>query len=88
MNEYHQRKVVEYLGIFSKTKTNSMANFTIEDFEFEHMLHEDGIQLIKFWFDISKKEQDKRFQYRLSDPLKRWKFSPVGGLVYEIPPDP
>jgi polyphosphate kinase 2 len=45
--------------------------------EFEHMLYEDGITIIKFWFSISKEEQDRRFKARLSNPLKRWKFSPV-----------
>ena len=33
--------------------------------EFEHMLYEDGVILIKFWFSISKKEQKKRKQYAL-----------------------
>ena len=33
--------------------------------------------MIKFWFSISKEEQQKRFEDRLSNPLKRWKFSPV-----------
>ncbi len=44
---------------------------------FEHMLREDGIDIIKFWFDISKKEQKKRFAGRKGNPLKEWKFSPV-----------
>ncbi|MCM2302419.1 MAG: polyphosphate kinase 2 [Flavobacteriaceae bacterium] len=45
--------------------------------EFEHMLYEDGIIIIKFWLSISKEEQLKRFKSRLMNPLKRWKFSPV-----------
>ncbi|MBZ0327755.1 MAG: polyphosphate kinase 2 [Altibacter sp.] len=45
--------------------------------EFEHMLYEDGVDLIKFWFSISKEEQLRRFTSRLENPLKRWKFSPV-----------
>jgi polyphosphate kinase 2 (PPK2 family) len=45
--------------------------------EFEHMLYEDGVDVIKFWFSISKEEQLKRFNARLDNPLKRWKFSPV-----------
>jgi len=44
---------------------------------FEHMLREDGIELIKFWFDISKKEQKKRFEGRKGNPLKEWKFSEI-----------
>ncbi|MBR9920279.1 MAG: polyphosphate kinase 2 [Bacteroidetes bacterium] len=45
--------------------------------EFEHLLYEDNLKIIKFWFSISKDEQKKRFDARLSNPLKRWKFSPV-----------
>jgi polyphosphate kinase 2 len=44
---------------------------------FEHMLYEDGVTIIKFWFSISKDEQLNRFNSRLKTPLKRWKFSPV-----------
>ena len=45
--------------------------------EFEHMLYEDGIELIKFWFSISKDEQVRRFASRRDNPLKQWKISPV-----------
>ncbi len=45
--------------------------------EFEHLLYEDNLKIIKFWFSISKEEQKKRFDARLSNPLKRWKFSEV-----------
>jgi polyphosphate kinase 2 len=45
--------------------------------EFEHMLYEDGIELIKFWFSISKEEQEERFESRRDNPLKQWKISPV-----------
>ena len=41
------------------------------------MLYEDGVILIKFWFSISKEEQKKRFESRMENPLKRWKFSEV-----------
>jgi len=45
--------------------------------EFENMLIRSGIRLIKFWFSVSSKEQDKRFKDRINDPMKRWKFSPM-----------
>ena len=45
--------------------------------EFEHMLYEDGVRVIKFWFSISKDEQKRRFDSRMKNPLKQWKFSPV-----------
>ena len=44
---------------------------------FERMLIEDGIILRKYWFSISDSEQTKRFESRLKDPMRRWKFSPM-----------
>ena len=72
---WYNRAVVEPVMGFCNEE--QYRQFMVQVPEFEHMLHEDGIHVIKFWFDISKKEQDKRFKSRLSDPLKRWKFSPV-----------
>ncbi|MDJ0688195.1 MAG: polyphosphate kinase 2 [Xenococcaceae cyanobacterium MO_188.B32] len=45
--------------------------------EFECMLIRSGIILIKYWFSVSDKEQEKRFQARIDDPTKRWKLSPI-----------
>ncbi len=45
--------------------------------EFERMLVRSGIILIKYWFSVSDKEQEKRFQARIDDPTKRWKLSPM-----------
>jgi polyphosphate kinase 2 len=45
--------------------------------EFEKMLVEEGIQLFKFYFSVSKDEQAKRFKSRENDPLKQYKFSVV-----------
>jgi polyphosphate kinase len=42
---------------------------------FEHLLIEDGIILVKYWFSVSDDEQERRFQSRLQDPLRRWKLS-------------
>ena len=44
---------------------------------FEHQLIEDGIILIKYWFSVSDDEQERRFQSRVDDPLRRWKLSPM-----------
>ncbi len=44
---------------------------------FEHLLLEAGILLRKYWFSVSDDEQERRFEDRLRDPLKRWKLSPV-----------
>ena len=44
---------------------------------FERLLVEDGIHLCKYWFSVSDEEQIERFEDRLSDPLRRWKLSPM-----------
>ena len=42
---------------------------------FERMLVEDGIRLHKYWFSVSDSEQQRRFESRLTDPMRRWKLS-------------
>ncbi|MDF2093820.1 polyphosphate kinase 2 [Knoellia sp. 3-2P3] len=42
---------------------------------FERMLVEDGIRLHKYWFSVSDVEQQRRFESRLTDPMRRWKLS-------------
>ncbi len=44
---------------------------------FEQALQNDGIRLVKYWLSVSDSEQERRFKKRLSDPRKRWKFSPT-----------
>ena len=43
--------------------------------QFEMMIQRSGIILIKYWFSVSDKEQEKRFQERINNPTKRWKIS-------------
>lgn len=43
--------------------------------EFEKMLVGSDIKLIKYYFNISDEEQERRFQDRINNPMKRWKFS-------------
>ena len=43
--------------------------------EFERMLVRSGIILLKYWFSISYEEQERRFEARNREPLKRWKLS-------------
>ena len=45
--------------------------------EFERMLVRSDVILIKYWFSVSDKEQEQRFQARMADPTKRWKISPM-----------
>jgi polyphosphate kinase 2 len=44
---------------------------------FEQMLVDDGILLFKYWLTVDQDKQEERFAERLSDPLKRWKLSPI-----------
>ncbi len=44
---------------------------------FEQALQNDGIMLVKYWLSVSDAEQERRFEKRLSDPRKQWKFSPI-----------
>jgi polyphosphate kinase 2 len=43
--------------------------------QFEKMLVDEGIVLVKYWFSVSDVEQERRFKSRLKDPMRRWKLS-------------
>lgn len=45
--------------------------------DLERMLVRSGIQLYKYWFSVTQGEQKTRFDSRATDPLKRWKLSPI-----------
>ncbi|PKP12344.1 MAG: polyphosphate kinase 2 [Bacteroidetes bacterium HGW-Bacteroidetes-3] len=79
---WYNRAVVEpVMGFCTETQ---YQNFMVQVSEFEHMMYEDGLVLIKFWFSISKDEQLARFNARIATPLKRWKFSPVDRKSQEL----
>lgn len=50
---------------------------------FENMLIASGVQIMKYFLDISKKEQKKRLHARRSDPLKQWKVSPIDRVALD-----
>ena len=72
---WYNRAVVEPVMGFCNNE--QYRQFMLQLPEFEHMLYEDGMIIVKFWLSITKEEQLKRFNARMGDPLKRWKFSPV-----------
>ena len=45
--------------------------------DFERMLSRSGIRLFKYWFSVTREEQETRFTARQGDPLKQWKLSSV-----------
>jgi polyphosphate kinase 2 (PPK2 family) len=48
---------------------------------FEQMLARDGIEIRKYYLDITKKEQKKRLDEREDDPLTQWKVSPIDEMA-------
>lgn len=43
----------------------------------EKYLVDGGVLLIKYWMEVGKKEQKRRFEARINDPLRQWKLSPM-----------
>jgi polyphosphate kinase 2 len=69
---YNRAGVERVMGFSSEAE---QSQFLRDAPEFERMLIESGIVLIKFWLDISKKEQTQRLDARRTDPLKALKVS-------------
>jgi len=67
--------VVEH--VFDFCTEEQREHFFAQAPDFERMLTEDGIHLIKLWLNVGRAEQLRRFLKRESDPLKQWKLSPV-----------
>ena len=78
---WYNRAVVEPVMKFCTKKQH--RTFMQQVPEFEHMLYEDGVELVKFWFSISKQVQQERFDSRRVNPLKQWKISPVDDKAQE-----
>ncbi len=72
---WYNRAVVEpVMGFCTQSEYNL---FMREAPQFERMLIESGVILLKFWIHVSQEEQEQRFQDRARDPRKRWKLSPI-----------
>jgi len=79
---WYNRAVVEPVNGFCTKKEYN--RFMSEIVSFENMITNDGIILIKFYFSISKDEQEHRFKDIKSNPLKRWKMSAVDEKAQEL----
>lgn len=79
---WYNRAVVEPVNGFCTQEEYEI--FMNQVNQFERMLIESGIRLIKFYFSISKDEQAKRFEEIKSSPIKKWKFSPVDQRALEL----
>jgi len=71
---YNRAGVEPVMGFCSEEEHKE---FLREAPEFEKMLVNSDIIFIKFYFSVSKKEQARRFEKRITDPLKQYKISPV-----------
>ena len=79
---WYNRAVVEPVNKFCSEK--EYKRFMRQVPEFEHMLYEDGIKIIKLWFSVSKGIQLSRFEERKTNPLKNWKHSDVDEKAQEL----
>ena len=71
---YNRAGVERVMGFCTEEQYEEFLRFCPE---FEQALLNDGIRLVKYWLSVSDEEQERRFEKRLSDPRKRWKFSPI-----------
>jgi len=71
---YNRAGVERVMGFCSP---NEYLEFMRQCPQLEQMLVRSGIRLFKYWFSISREEQQRRFHARRTDPLKQWKLSPI-----------
>jgi polyphosphate kinase 2 len=71
---YNRAGVERVMGFCEPTE---YLEFMRQTPEFERMLTRSGIRLFKYWFSVTQHEQAERFKSRETDPLKRWKLSPI-----------
>jgi polyphosphate kinase len=71
---YNRAGVERVMGFATEAE---VKNFLKQAPVFERQLVDDGILLFKYWLTVDQDKQEERFAERLSDPLKRWKLSPI-----------
>jgi polyphosphate kinase len=72
---WYNRAGVEYvMGFCSKEQHQNFLEICPK---FERYIVDAGIILLKYWLDVGQEEQQRRFEARLSDPLRQWKLSPM-----------
>jgi polyphosphate kinase len=72
---WYNRAGVEYvMGFCTKEQRRRFLEVCPE---VEKFVVDGGIQLIKYWLEVSNKEQKRRFEARINDPLRQWKLSPM-----------
>ena len=71
---YNRAGVEPVMGFCTEQETKDFLRAVPE---FERQLVEDGILLFKYWLCCDQRKQEKRFEARLHNPIRRWKLSPI-----------
>jgi polyphosphate kinase 2 len=71
---YNRAGVEHVMGFCTKQEHDRFLELIPE---LERFLVEGGTILIKLWLEVSNKEQKKRFEARITDPVRQWKLSPM-----------
>jgi polyphosphate kinase len=71
---YNRAGVEHVMGFCSKEQYKRFLELCPQ---MEKYLVDGGIQLIKFWLEVGDKEQRRRFEARINDPVRQWKLSPM-----------
>ncbi|WP_033915904.1 polyphosphate kinase 2 [Campylobacter sputorum] len=79
---WYNRAMVEPVMGFCTQKEH--RNFLQEVPQFEFLLTRSGIMIFKFFLSINKETQAKRFKSRRTNPLKRFKISPVDNMAQDL----
>jgi polyphosphate kinase 2 len=79
---WYNRAVVEPVNGFCTKKEYDVFMNQVNDFE--RMIIDSGVRLVKFYFSISKDEQSRRFEDIKASPVKKWKFSKVDETALEL----
>ncbi len=71
---YNRAGVEKVMGFCTKEQYERFLDICPE---FERYVVDGGILLIKLWLEVSDEEQERRFRARITDPVRRWKLSPM-----------
>jgi polyphosphate kinase len=72
---WYNRAGVEYvMGFCTKAEHRNFLELCPQ---IEKVVVDQGVQLIKYWLEVSNAEQKRRFEARITDPLRQWKLSPT-----------
>jgi polyphosphate kinase 2 len=71
---YNRAGVETVMGFCTEEQSRHFLKSVVHS---EKEILQDGIILLKYWMEVSSKEQEKRFKSRIKNPMKQWKLSPM-----------